>query len=110
MTDSQPVFVYVTVPDMQTAERIADTAVGERLAACANILPGMQSIYHWQGKIEKAEEVVVILKTSAARFAEIETRIKTMHPYETPCIIALPITAVHAPYLRWIEAEIAPRD
>lgn len=105
MTESLPVFIYVTVPDMQTAARIADAVVAERLAACANILPGMQSIYHWQGKIEKAEEVVVIFKTPAARFASIERRIKDLHPYETPCIVALPVSAGHAPYLQWIAAE-----
>lgn len=105
MTDNLPVFVYVTVPDMQTAAAIADAVVGDRLAACANILPGMQSIYHWQGKIEKAEEVVVIFKTPAAQFAAIESRIKELHPYETPCIVALPVSAGHAPYLRWIAEE-----
>ena len=105
MTGNLPVFVYVTVPDRQTAARIAEAVVGERLAACANILPGMQSLYHWQGKIEKAEEVVVIFKTPAAQFTAIESRIKSLHPYDTPCIVALPVSAGHAPYLRWIAAE-----
>ncbi len=105
MKGQLPVFIYVTAPDMQTAERIADAVVSARLAACANILPGMQSIYHWQGKIEKAEEVVVIFKTPAAQFGAIEGRIKDLHPYETPCIVALPVSAGHGPYLRWIAAE-----
>lgn len=105
MTDNLPVFVYVTVPDMAAAEKIANQVVGERLAACANILPGMRSVYHWQGKIEKAEEVVVILKTPAAQFGAIESCIKKLHPYETPCIVALPVSSGHAPYLQWIYAE-----
>ncbi len=105
MKDNLPVFVYVTVPDMQTADKIADSIVGERLAACANILPGMRSVYHWQGKIEKAEETVVIFKTPAAAFAAIESRIKALHPYETPCIVALPVSDGHAPYLQWIMTE-----
>lgn len=99
------IFVYVTVPDQETADRLARDVVGARLAACANILPGMRSLYHWQGKIEQAEETVLIFKASAAQFAAIEARIKSLHPYDTPCIVALPVAAGHAPYLRWIDSE-----
>jgi periplasmic divalent cation tolerance protein len=101
------IFVYVTAPDQAVAARLAQEIVGARLAACANILPGMRSLYHWQGKIEQAEETVLIFKAPAAQFAAIEARIKSLHPYDTPCIVALPVTDGHAPYLRWIDSETA---
>lgn len=99
------IMVYVTVPDLPQAERIAQTIVAERLAACANILPGMQSVYHWQGKIETGAEVVLIFKTQETLFMPLRDKIKTLHSYDTPCIIALPIAAGDQNYLDWIIAE-----
>lgn len=99
------IMVYVTVPDLPQAEHIANAVVTDRLAACANILPAMQSVYHWQGKIETAAEVVVIFKTRAALFTLLCDKIKELHSYETPCIIALPIAAGDQGYLDWIIAE-----
>ena len=99
------VFLYVTAPDLKTAQKLAETLVAGKLAACVNILPGMQSIYEWQGKIEQADEVVMIVKTTvAAAPAARETIIKA-HPYETPCIAALPVNAPLSAeaFLKWIE-------
>jgi len=99
------IMVYVTVPHKAEAEKIATAIVTDHLAACANILPGMQSVYHWQGKIETAEEVVLIFKTRDTLFAPLRDRVNLLHSYETPCIIALPIAAGNQAYLDWIIAE-----
>jgi len=102
------VMVYVTVPHKAEAEKIAAAVVADRLAACANILPGMQSMCHWQGKIETAEEAVLVFKTRAALFASLRDKVKELHSYETPCIVALPIAAADQDYLDWINAETKP--
>ena len=98
-------FIYVTTPDAATAERIGRTLVEERLAACANILPAMRSIYRWKGAVEQADEAVLILKTAADRVSALTERVAALHPYETPCIVALPIAAGNPAYLDWITAE-----
>lgn len=98
--------LYVTCPDVVVAQRIADTVVEERLAACANLLPGMRSVYRWQGKVEHADEAVLILKTTARRTAALIRRVKTLHPYEVPCIVALPISGGYAPFLAWVGKNI----
>ncbi|HRI76297.1 MAG TPA: divalent-cation tolerance protein CutA [Alphaproteobacteria bacterium] len=99
------VFIYVTAPSAEVAEHIAAAAVEEKLAACANILPGMTSVYRWQGKVERASEVVVILKTRADVSATLMQRIKTLHPYEVPCAVSLPVLGGLDDYLGWIKAE-----
>jgi periplasmic divalent cation tolerance protein len=101
-------FVYVTCPDRASAEAVARAAVEGRLAACANILPGHRSFYWWEGRLNEAEEVAVILKTREALFAALEARIRAVHPYECPCIVGLPIGQGHGPYLDWIGAETLP--
>ena len=101
---SDIVFIYTSAPDVETAKIIARAAVEERLAACANILPHMESIYRWKGKIEEAREVVLILKTRAVLFDKLEARIKALHPYECPCIISLPLACGSSDYLAWIRA------
>lgn len=101
------VFVYVTVPSQEVAAEIAQAVVTARLAACANILPAMTSVYRWQGKVEKAEEAVLILKTPRELFAALCDKVATLHPYDVPCIAALPLVAGHAPYLEWVAAETA---
>lgn len=99
------VFVYVTMPSLDAARDMAAAVVEDHLAACANILPAMQSIYRWQGKIEQAEESVLIFKTTSAHVTALESRILSLHPYDVPCIVALPVAAGHAPYLQWIAVE-----
>ena len=99
--------VYVTAPDEVTALAIARTLVEERLAACANILGPITSVYRWDGNIEVAGEVALIAKTTAERRDALVARVKAIHPYQVPCIVAWPIPAGHQPYLDWISAETA---
>lgn len=102
------IFIYVTVPTEIEAKAIADAIVTDRLASCANIIPGMKSVYHWKGKIEEAQETVVILKTRATLFQAVEARVKELHKFATPCIVSLPLVDVNQAYLDWIMAETKP--
>ena len=104
----ETLFVYITAPDRLTARELSETLVRERLAACANILDGMESCYWWQGEMQRAAESVCILKTTASGFAALEKRALELHPYEVPCIVALPLMLGHAPFLRWIAEETQP--
>lgn len=99
------VFVYVTARGADEAGEIARTVVSERLAACANLLGGIESIYWWQGKLCKDNEVALILKTSAERKPELIERIKELHSYDCPCIVCLPIADGNRDFLNWIAAE-----
>lgn len=100
--DSQPLVVYCTCPDQATAERIAETVVGERLAACVNLIPGLLSIYRWEGQIQRDSELLLMIKTRDAIYHLLEARIRELHPYQTPEIIALPIQSGAAAYLDWL--------
>jgi periplasmic divalent cation tolerance protein len=91
-----------TVPDRKTGERIAEALVEERLAACVNLVPGLVSTYRWQGKVEKAEECLLIIKTGVSRFEPLKQRIKALHPYDVAEIIALPILHGNIEYLNWL--------
>ena len=100
MTDA--VVVLVTAPSADVAATIARTLVEERLAACGNVLPGIRSIYRWEGKVQDETEVLLLLKTQRGRFAELRDRILALHPYEVPEVIALPVEAGSDAYLDWI--------
>lgn len=100
--------VYVTAPSLAEAEALAKLAVEGRLAACANILPGMRSLYWWRGKLESADEVVLILKTTDELAARLTAALTTAHSYECPCVVALPISGGNPDFLRWIADETAP--
>jgi periplasmic divalent cation tolerance protein len=105
------VFVYSTAASPEQAEHIGRTLVEERLAACVNILPGMRSIYHWQGAIETASEAVLIAKTRADLAEALLARIKALHTYDVPCAVVLPILGGLPDFLGWIDAETAsPTD
>jgi periplasmic divalent cation tolerance protein len=104
MTDC--VVVLVTTPDADTAARIARTLVEEKLAACGNVLPGVRSIYRWQGKVEEAQETLLVLKTARARFKEIVDRVRALHPYEVPEVVAVPIEAGFDGYLDWVVGSL----
>ncbi len=99
------VFVYTTYPSLVEAERIGKAVLERRLAACVNILPGMISHYWWQGKIERGEEVVMIIKTRASLADGVRAAVKEMHPFDTPAILVLPIEGGEAGYLAWRMAE-----
>ena len=99
--------VMSTFPDAQPAQRVAQQIVEERLAACANVLPSIKSIYRWQGKVEESEESLVLIKTTVDRFAAMQTTLRRLHPYEVPEIVALPIDRGLPDYLRWVVEQCA---
>ena len=101
------VLLYTTWPSIVEAERAGRALVERRLAACVNMLPGMISHYWWQGKIERAEEVVMIVKTRASLSEAVGAAVKGMHSYTTPAIMVLPVESADADYQRWIVAETA---
>ncbi len=94
--------VLCTVPDASTGQTIARTLVHEGLAACVNLLPGITSVYRWQGEVQENPELLLIIKTTQARYPALEARIKELHPYEVPEIIAHKIEAGLKSYLEWI--------
>jgi periplasmic divalent cation tolerance protein len=103
MTDT--ILILVTAGSETEAETIAKTLVEERLAACVNLLSPIRSIYRWEGKIADDREWLLVIKTQAARFAAVEARVTALHSYQVPEVIALPIQAGTAAYLRWVQAE-----
>jgi len=101
-------FVYTTWPSAAAAEAAGRRFVEERLCACVNILPGMVSVYAWQGAVERAEEAVMILKTRRERVAALMDAVRAAHPYDTPAIVELPVASMDPRYLAWVMAETAP--
>jgi periplasmic divalent cation tolerance protein len=99
------ILVYITCANKQEARRIGKKLVEERLAACVNILNGMESIYSWEGKINSAKECVLIAKTRATLTKKLMARVKSLHSYDCPCIVIFPITAGNPEFLKWIEME-----
>lgn len=97
--------VYITTSSHEEAEIIGRNLVSKKLAACVNIIGNMKSIYHWEGKIETAEEVVIIAKTIKALVQELIENVKTLHSYECPCIVAIPIIDGNENFLKWIQNE-----
>jgi len=104
MTDKR--IVFITVPNQEVAEKIALALVQERLAACANLIPGITSIYHWAGKLEKSSEWLMIVKTRVENFEDLRKRVVELHPYEVPEIVCFPIELGFNKYLQWIDASI----
>jgi periplasmic divalent cation tolerance protein len=101
------VFVYTTYPSIVEAECAGRSLVERRLCACVNILPGMVSFYWWQGKVDRGDEVVMIIKTRASLTEKVRAAVKEMHSYTTPAILVLPIESVDPDYHAWIVAETA---
>jgi periplasmic divalent cation tolerance protein len=97
--------VLVTAPTAEKAAEIARAVVEERLAACGNVVPGLRSIYRWEGKVHDEGEALLVLKTARDRLEALRARVVALHPYEVPEVIALPVEAGHAPYLAWIAGE-----
>ena len=104
MTDQVRV-VFVTAPDPDTAAVIGRTLVEERLIACANVVPGIRSIYRWEGQVADDPEVLLVLKTRASRCAAVAARVKALHPYALPEVVALPVVDGSEAYLDWVLAE-----
>jgi periplasmic divalent cation tolerance protein len=97
-----------TAPDAETAGRIARALVDERLAACVNVVPGVRSIYRWQGAVEDDAEVLLVIKTRAERLETLALRLRALHPYELPELVALPAVGGLGAYLEWVAKEAAP--
>lgn len=99
------VLVLTTVPDQKTGDELVRALVAERLAACGSLLPGLTSIYRWKGSVESSAELLVLLKTPAARAPALFRRVAELHPYEVPELVALPTHAVSEAYSRWVRDE-----
>jgi len=99
---------FVTAPDLKTARRLGSAALQARLIACANLIPGIESHYWWQGKIERGSEVLLILKTTAVHVAKLEKLILSKHPYDTPEFLVLTPTSGNRRYLDWIHISCLP--
>ena len=109
MNDDDAIVVFMTAANGEEATRLADMLVGAHLAACVQILPEIESVYRWQGKIERQPEVLLIVKTTRAKFADIEREVRALHSYETPEIVAIPIVTGSAPYLEWLTKAATAR-
>jgi periplasmic divalent cation tolerance protein len=97
--------IFCTVPDAATGERIARHLVEYRLAACVNVIPGITSVYRWQGQVETGSEALLKIKAKTANYKKIETAIRSQHPYELPEIIAVPVSVGLAEYLDWVRIQ-----
>ncbi|MFI4874914.1 MAG: divalent-cation tolerance protein CutA [Blastopirellula sp. JB062] len=106
----EAIIIYTTAASMEEAERIADSLVSKRLAACVQIFPGVRSVYNWRGKIAQSDETLCVIKTESKRFNQVATVIEQIHSYEVPEIVAVPIVHGSIDYLSWlndqVEAEI----
>ncbi len=100
--------VLCTLPAQEAAAQLADTLVEEKLAACINIIPGLTSVYRWKGAVQRDSEVLLLIKTSSAAYTRLEQRVRALHPYELPEIIAVPIQIGQADYIQWINDSLTP--
>jgi periplasmic divalent cation tolerance protein len=106
LSDTEAIVVLCTVGAADDAERLARELIERRLAACVNLVPGLVSIYRWKGRVERDEERLLVIKTTAARFEALKAAVLALHPYEVPELIALSITAGHEPYLGWLGESV----
>ena len=106
MTDA--IIVLVTAPTVDKAAELARALVEEELAACGNVVPGLRSIYRWEGKVHDEAEALLILKTRAPLFEALRQRVVALHPYQCPEVLRLDVEEGHAPYLRWIRDNVRP--
>lgn len=102
--------VLVTAPSLRVARALARVVLDARLAACVNLVPGLESHYVWEGKRERSAEVLVMLKTFAGELVALEALIRAHHPYEVPQFVVLPVTAVSSAYLGWMKDSVGPAN
>ena len=102
---SDHLVVFITAPAGAGETQLARTLVEERLVACVNLVPGVRSLYHWEGEVQDDCETLLICKTHRERFAALEARVQALHPYDVPEVIALPIEQGAASYLAWVTAQ-----
>jgi periplasmic divalent cation tolerance protein len=103
----RPLVVLVTAPSAEGAARIGRVLVEERLAACVNVLPGVTSIFFWEGKLEESPEALMLIKTDPQRYEALERRVLELHPYSVPEVLALPVEAGSPAYLSWVSESTA---
>lgn len=104
MTDA--IVVFMTAGSADEARRIADHLVEAQLAACVQVLPKIESVYRWKGEVQHDEEVLILAKTTAVQFEELERTVRSIHSYDTPEIVAVPVTSVSARYRAWLEDNV----
>ena len=107
MFENKYLVVFCSCPDVDSAGRLADTLVVERLAACVTRLPGATSVYHWDGAVHRDAEVLLIIKTTAERLANLTARIEALHPYEVPEVLAVPVAGGAERYLAWLGQTVS---
>lgn len=107
LTKSEIIIVFVTVPGLREGSRISRAILKSRLAACVNVIPGVQSMYQWEGKIVRDKEAMLVMKTTRLRYRELEQKIKKLHPYEVPEVIAIPLICGSSQYIEWVTREVA---
>ena len=105
---TEAMVVFVTCESREDAEEIAEKVVGERLAACVNVLPGVRSCYVWEGKLTWSEEVLLLLKTTRAGFDALKERVRELHRYEVPEIVGLRVESGLEKYLDWVKSGVGP--
>lgn len=98
--------VYITTGDKAEAKKIGMALVESRLAACVNIIDQMSSLYRWEGRIQEDQEVILIAKTTENNVPELKNKVKAMHSHECPCIVCLPLTDGHEPFLQWVREQV----
>ena len=107
--DAEAIVVLISAGSREEAARLAEMLVGARLAACVQIMPEMESVYRWKGKVHREAEIMLLAKTVRTNFAELEREVRALHSYETPEIIAMNVAAVSTPYLQWLTATVKPQ-
>ena len=108
MMPDEVVLVLSTFGSVEEARQVGRTVVDERLAACANLVPGVESIYQWEGEVQTSAEMLVIFKTTGAGYANLEARVRALHSYKVPEIVSFPISAGFPPYLQWVAESCTP--
>lgn len=107
ITKGEMIIVFVTVPGLREGNRISRAILTSRLAACVNVIPGVQSMYRWKGKIVQEKEAMLVLKTTRLQYRKLEQKIKELHPYEMPEVIAIPLVYGSFQYIEWVRREVA---
>ncbi len=105
MSDPEISLIFVTAPNREVASGLAEALIERRLAACVAILPGVESVYRWEGKVERAAEVQLLIKAPTSQLPELERCVEELHPYDTPEFVSIPAAYVSARYLQWVRAE-----
>ena len=108
MTSMEVILVFCTFPDAELARQIGTSLVNSKLAACVSLVPGLESIYHWQGKVETSQEVLALFKTTTSFYPELEQRLIELHPYDVPEILAVSPKAVSPAYAQWVGDSTLP--